>query len=76
MEANDDHAVEWTKPDDLEVDLAKPLAGLGDAEPNGFVALFADGSVRMISKSIEGTVLKALFTRAGGEVISASDLNP
>jgi hypothetical protein len=76
VEANDDHAVEWTKPDDLEVDLAKPFAGLGDAEPNGFVALFADGSVRMISKSIKATVLKALFTRAGGEVISSSDLNP
>jgi hypothetical protein len=60
----------------LEVDLAKPFAGLGDAEPNGFAALFADGSVRMISKSIDATVLKALFTRAGGEAISASDLNP
>jgi hypothetical protein len=76
VEANDDHAVEWTKPDDLEVDLVKPFAGLGDAEPNGFAALFADGSVRLISKSIKATVLKALFTRAGGEVISASDLNP
>ena len=76
VEANDDHAVEWTKPDDLEVDLDKPIAGLGDAEPNGFVALFADGSVRTIPKSIKATVLKALFTRAGGEVISASDLNP
>ena len=76
VEANDDHAVEWTKPDDLEVDLAKPFAGLGNAEPNGFAALLADGSVRIISKSIKATVLKALFTRAGGEVISSSDLNP
>jgi Protein of unknown function (DUF1559) len=75
VQANDERAVPWTKPDDLEVGLAKPKAGLGDAEPNGFAALFADGSVRTISKSIDAKVLKALFTRAGGEAINFEDLN-
>jgi type II secretory pathway pseudopilin PulG len=74
VEVNDDRAVEWTKPDDLEVDLSKPLDGLGDAEPNGFAVLLADGSTRTLSKSIDSTVLKALFTRAGGEVINQNDL--
>jgi hypothetical protein len=74
VEVNDDRAVEWTKPDDLDVDLSKPLDGLGDAEPNGFAVLLADGSARTLSKSIDPAVLKALFTRAGGEPINPNDI--
>ena len=76
MQVNDERAVPWTKPDDLEVDLTKPMAGLGDAEPNGFAALFADGHVTMLPKTIKPEVLSALFTRAGGEVINSGDLKP
>src|SRR5207253_6102231 len=44
LEVNDDHAVPWTKPDDLEVDMEKPLAGLGEAEAGGIsCAVLADG---------------------------------
>jgi prepilin-type processing-associated H-X9-DG protein len=76
VQANNGRAVQWTKPDDLEVDLTKPMAGLGDAEPNGFAALFADGHVTMLPKTIKPEVLSALFTRAGGEVIDSDDLKP
>ncbi|HTN75535.1 MAG TPA: DUF1559 domain-containing protein, partial [Pirellulaceae bacterium] len=48
VEANPDQAVIWTKPDDLPVDLDKPLAGLGEAQKNGFLAVLCDGSVRFI----------------------------
>ncbi len=69
VEAHPDAAVIWTKPDDLAVDFKNPLKGLKSARVGGFQALFADGSVRFISDMIDIAVLKALFTRAGGEVI-------
>ena len=62
--------VPWTKPEDIPFDLNGPLPELGGFMQNGFNAAFADGSVRFISKSMSPTVLKALITRAGGEVIS------
>jgi prepilin-type N-terminal cleavage/methylation domain-containing protein len=71
VQANHERAVPWTKPDDLEVDAAMPNAGLGDAERNGFEAFFVDGSVRTISKAIDATVLKALFTRVSTATTSA-----
>ena len=42
VEADDDHAVIWTKPEDWQFDLQQPLAGLGHAHAGGFNALFAD----------------------------------
>ncbi|HVU90325.1 MAG TPA: DUF1559 domain-containing protein [Pirellulales bacterium] len=69
VEADPDLAVEWTKPDDFHFDPEKPLAGLGKIRPNGFEALFSDGSVRMIARSIDPSVFKALVTYAGREVV-------
>ncbi|MCI0457783.1 MAG: DUF1559 domain-containing protein, partial [Gemmataceae bacterium] len=69
VEADDEHAVFWTKPDDLDIDLKKPLAGLALHPPGAFVALFADGRVRLFRKAIDPQKLASLFTRAGGEVV-------
>ncbi len=69
VEADDDRAVIWTKPDDLEVDLDRPLDGLGNFRPGGFLAGLCDGAVRDISNSVDPQTLKALFTRSGGETI-------
>ncbi len=69
VEARSDHAVIWTKPDDLEVDFAKPITGLEDSRVGGFHALFADGSVRYLSTNIDRATLKALFTKSGGETV-------
>jgi hypothetical protein len=70
IEANDDHAVPWTKPDDLEVDLNKPFDGLRDTEAGGiFCAVFADGHTIGITKQCDLDTFKALLTRNGGEVI-------
>lgn len=60
-------AVPWTAPQDYEVDVADPAAGLFEGEVGNFV--FGDGSVRSIARSIEARILNALFTRAGGEVV-------
>jgi Protein of unknown function (DUF1559) len=66
VEADDQHAVVWTRPDDLEVDLAKPLVGLAIHPPGGFLVLMADGSVQFLRAGIKPTTLAALFTRAEG----------
>ena len=70
VEADDEHAVVWTKPDDLSVDLAKPTAGLAIRPPGGFLVLMADGSVHFVRANIDRAELAGLFTRAGGEIVS------
>jgi type II secretory pathway pseudopilin PulG len=62
-----DKGVIWTKPDDLEVDLDKPFNGLGNLWPVGFMAVFGDCHITVISDTTDPATLKALFTRAGGE---------
>lgn len=69
VEVDDEHAVIWTKPDDLPFDPDKPAKGLGGHFQGGFNAAFCDGSVHFLSKGIDPKVLRALFTRAGGEPI-------
>ncbi len=70
VEAAPDKAVPWTKPEDWEFDPDKPNKGLIGHRPNAFLAGFADGSVRRIPKSIKDETLKAIFTRAGAEVVA------
>jgi prepilin-type processing-associated H-X9-DG protein len=69
VEADDDRAVIWTRPDDWQFDPRQPMAGLGGAHPGGFNVLFADGSVRFLSKSIDRATFQAMLTIAGGEVV-------
>lgn len=69
VEAGDSLAVPWTKPDDFDIGAENPMAQLMGLRQGGFLAGFADGSVRFISQGIDPQVLKALFTRGGGEVV-------
>lgn len=73
VEANDDSAVTWTKPGDLNVESNNPIKGLVGHFPEGFIAMFADGSVRFIPKTITPKNLLALFTRNGGEVANGNE---
>lgn len=75
VEADPDKAVIWTKPDDLQVDLENPAAGLGKLRQGVFMAAFVDGHAATVSTSIDPDIIKALFTRNGREVIQ-QDLNP
>jgi hypothetical protein len=68
VEANDDRAVIWTKPDDWQCDVKDPTAGLGTARAGGFNAGFADGSVQFISNDVNARVFYAMLTIAGGEL--------
>ncbi len=71
VDADDAHAVDWTKPEDLTPDLNRPLDGLVGHFAEGFVALFVDASVHFIPKTVSPKTLKALFTRNGGEVVGS-----
>jgi len=75
VQANPQHAVPWSKPDDLEVDLSKPAEGLMNPNGQGIQVLIADGSVQSLPNSIDAEISKALFTRNGGEIVDWSKLN-
>jgi hypothetical protein len=69
VEAADNAAVVWTKPEDLKVDPKHPPRHLVGKGRKGFLALFVDASVRHIPATIKPQTLAALFTPSGGEVI-------
>jgi hypothetical protein len=71
VEASDQRAVIWTKPDDFEPDPNDPIRGLVGLQPDGFLACLADGSVRYFSAKIEPDTLRALFDRADRQAIDA-----
>jgi hypothetical protein len=65
VDADDDHAVIWTKPDDLKYDPDNPFTGLKGHHKNHILAVFADGAVRLLRDTIPKQTLQALFTRDG-----------
>ncbi|MHB1034627.1 MAG: DUF1559 family PulG-like putative transporter [Pirellulales bacterium] len=67
VEADEKHAVIWTCPDDLKYDPKEPLAGLVGLRPAGFVAAFADGSVRFLAASTDKESLRRMFTANDGK---------
>jgi hypothetical protein len=69
VDADDAHAVEWTKPEDLPIDSKAPRKGLSKRHDETYLTLFVDGSVHGLPAKIKDTMLYALFTRAGGEVV-------
>jgi hypothetical protein len=69
VDADDDRAVVWTKPDDWEVGPATDKAGLFGKHPGITIVLNGDGSVRAIKATTTPEMLRALVTRSGGEVI-------
>ncbi len=75
IDAGDDHAVVWTKPDDWEFDPEPGIESIFRSHtPGGINAMFADGSVRYLPATIAPAVLRALLSRSGDEVIKPEDL--
>ncbi|MFG0264641.1 MAG: DUF1559 domain-containing protein, partial [Rhodopirellula sp. JB055] len=70
VETNADHAVVWTKPDDLTIDVNDPLKGLGQAWRGGFHVGMGDGAVKFISEAIDPDLFRKLLTRAGREPVN------
>ena len=69
VEVDPELAVEWTKPQDYERDQSNPLRGLGNAQPGGFNATLADGSVRFVPKDIDPELWKNLTQMNDGNAI-------
>ncbi|MES1213304.1 MAG: DUF1559 domain-containing protein, partial [Singulisphaera sp.] len=69
VEADADHAVIWTKPDDIEINLAEPLKGLVNNTLHGFLAAFVDGSVRLLKDTTDKENLGRLFMATDGQAI-------
>jgi hypothetical protein len=70
VEADNAHAVPWTKPDDLEVNLSKPFDGLAVKwADRSFILGFADGHLICATRNTDPDTMKALFTRDGAEPI-------
>lgn len=70
VDGDDDHAVIWTKPDDFKPDPKNPKAGLRNNPGSGYLASFADGSVRFLPANIDPKIFYAMLTRDGGEVFN------
>ncbi|MDB5345916.1 MAG: hypothetical protein JWP89_4293 [Schlesneria sp.] len=68
VSAGPDTATIWTKPGGLDFNPEDPLKSLGQIG-DVFNALFADGSVRAISKVIDSKTLRCLIQSADGEPI-------
>jgi hypothetical protein len=74
VEANEDQAVTWTKPSDLDLDVGNPWRGLGGLySSKGFLAGFLDGDVRFISNKASAETLNKFFTYAGREPIDSNE---
>ncbi len=69
VDAGDNRAVTWTKPDDWDVDPKLDLKGIFGHHPGGASFAFADGSVRFIKETVDPKTIEMLITRDGGEVI-------
>ncbi|MGE3818423.1 MAG: DUF1559 domain-containing protein [Isosphaeraceae bacterium] len=63
--------IPWTAPDDPAFDPALPLGGMGSPHPGGAHMATADGAVRFVNTSVPASVIGALISRAGGEIVSA-----
>ena len=69
VETSQAAAVAWTKPVDVEIDPANPLANMGDSHQGGFHVLMGDGSVKFITYSVNVDLFRGLLTAAGQEVV-------
>lgn len=67
LEADEAHAVIWTKPDDLHFDPSVPAGGIGQwhaadfFRDRGGFAVFADGTVRFVPVTVDEELLRSLF---------------
>lgn len=63
--------VPWTSPRELTGDLTIPTAGVGSKHPGGANVAMGDGSVRFLKKTTLSSILSALISRNGGEVVGS-----
>jgi len=71
VEMDDDHAVVWTKPEDIDVDPREPSKGMIVGPGKSLIALIADGSVRRFTaKELDPANLLKRLTANAGDALS------
>jgi hypothetical protein len=77
VEVDDEHAVIWTKPEDLDFDPENPAKGLGGHIEGTARSILCDGAPLLLKDLItdpnRAADLNALFTRNGGEAVRPVD---
>ncbi len=77
VEVDDEHAVPWTKPEDLPFDPKNPARGLGGHVEGTARTAFCDGATYVLENLLTDpdrlNQLKAIFTRNGGELVRRVD---
>lgn len=66
-------SISWTKPEDIEFDPDAALPQLGGNLRSVFSAAFVDGSVRLLANNMDEATLRAMFTKAAGDMPSAEE---
>ena len=69
VESDAEHAVIWTKPDDLPFDREQPTSGFGVDDAGLISVLFCDGSWRRLKASLDAETWRRLLLRNDGEPI-------
>lgn len=70
LEADDEHAVIWTKPDDIELTPADARRDLEIRQPGGFFAAMVDGSVQLVREDLEPATIAALLSPAADDAVN------
>jgi hypothetical protein len=76
LAVDDSHAVEWTRPDDLSLQMtpgSSLRSQLGSLAIDGFLAVLANGRVCRIKPNADELALQALFTVSGEDTHHIKD---
>jgi hypothetical protein len=71
VEVDDDSAVPWTKPHDLDFNLYRLDANVGNLRQDGFFVVWGTGEVTRIRPDATDAELRSVFTIDAGEPISS-----
>lgn len=74
VQADESHAVIWTKPEDLVIHEKDPIGSVIGPDTKRFPVGLADGSVRFLSRDNDPLTMMSLFSIDGGEIIDSNAL--
>lgn len=74
VQTSPEHAVFWTKPQDVPIDDSRPMESIAGTDADGFPASMCDGSVRFIPEKTDTGLLNALISISGREIVNLNDI--
>jgi hypothetical protein len=74
VEAGEDKAVPWTKPEDLPFDPKDPKAALGKVSPKGFLAVMFDCSAHAFKSDLSAETLGRLINPRDKQTVDMSEV--